>query len=55
MNTEPKSKDLLNADELHSAFFIDEHGNEIPITREMIEQASEEAAFTLFDNAEAQA
>ena len=37
--------DVLNADELHCAFFIDEEGNEIPITREMIDRACEGLAY----------
>ena len=34
-----RQKDALNADYLHSAFIIDENGNEIRITRDMIKES----------------
>lgn len=46
MNTEQRLTDVLNADELHCAFLIDEDGNEIPITRDMIDLSCEGLAFT---------
>lgn len=39
MNTSHQQHDALNADELHSACYIDENGNEIRITRDMIEKS----------------
>lgn len=39
MNTNYHQTDALNADELHSARYIDEDGNEIPITRDMIDKS----------------
>ena len=32
-------QDALNCDRLHQAFIIDNQGNEIPITRDMIEKS----------------
>ena len=32
-----QAMDLLNADTMHTACVIDDEGNEIPITREMID------------------
>lgn len=49
-----RQKDALNADYLHSAFIIDEHGNEVRITRDMITEsckqlvASDEAKSPLY-------
>ena len=34
--------DALNADYLHSAFIIDEQGNEVRITRDMIEESCDQ-------------
>ncbi len=34
-----RQKDALNADYLHSAYIIDEHGNEVRITRDMITES----------------
>lgn len=42
MNTSKQTTDVLNADELHRASIIDEHGREVAITRDMIEQSIEE-------------
>lgn len=42
MNQSKQTTDALNADELHRANIIDEHGQEIAITRDMIEQSIEE-------------
>mgnify|MGYP003499914804 CR=1 FL=1 len=39
--------DVLNADDLHCAFLIDEQGNEIMITREMIDQACDGLAYSV--------
>ena len=36
------NQDILNADDMHSAFIVDEQGNEIPITREMIDSSCEQ-------------
>ena len=36
------NQDVLNLDELHSAYLIDDNGNEIRITREMIERSCEQ-------------
>lgn len=38
-------KDVLNADELHCAFLVDDEGNEVPITREMIDNACDGLAY----------
>lgn len=45
MNPE-QTDDVLNADELHCAFLIDEHGNEVPITRDMIDSSCNGLAFS---------
>lgn len=39
MTTNDKEFTAISADELHRACVLDEHGREIPITREMIEKA----------------
>lgn len=47
MMTAQYLKDVLNVDELHCAFLVDEQGNEIPITRAMIDQACEGLSYTI--------
>lgn len=34
--------ELEPIEDLHSAYVIDEHGNEVPITQDMIDAASQE-------------
>jgi hypothetical protein len=47
-NNHPDStQDKLNADYLHSAFFINAAGEEIAITREMIVQSCEQIAMAM--------
>lgn len=46
MTTNDKEFKAISADELHRACVLDEHGREIPITREMIEKA----CLSLMDN-----
>lgn len=50
MNPSKQTTDALNADELHSASVIDEHGREVAITRDMIEQSIEELSLKAADS-----
>lgn len=50
MNSSKQTSDALNADELHLANVIDEHGQEVAITRDMIEQSLEELVINTADS-----